>query len=295
MLGVSAEAEELYRRLVGGTAFLLDDPLSSDPRLVGAPRELLDAGLARIVTDGRPRLVAVSPVVAMEAALSRFGERLSGWQNETAETVRELSQLQQTYARTSSAASAHDAVQILTDPHMITELSNELLESAEAEMLAFNKTLDATSERSTNIASSAAATGSTFIIPNGEDVRLLPDLPLKLIIADRRAALVPLDETGLGGALLVRSPVLIGAFVCLFELLWERATPYRSTTDTGPLTPQEQRIVQLLAAGLTDEAIARQTNAAIRTVRRHITSIVDKLQVETRFAAGVQAAQRGWL
>jgi DNA-binding NarL/FixJ family response regulator len=33
----------------------------------------------------------------------------------------------------------------------------------------------------------------------------------------------------------------------------------------------------------------------VRTVRRHISAILEILQVDSRFAAGVAATKRGWL
>ncbi|MEV0073573.1 LuxR C-terminal-related transcriptional regulator [Amycolatopsis sp. NPDC050768] len=54
-------------------------------------------------------------------------------------------------------------------------------------------------------------------------------------------------------------------------------------------------MLSLLAAGLTDEAIARSTGTGERTVRRHVCAILEILRVESRFAAGVAAAKRGWV
>jgi len=50
-----------------------------------------------------------------------------------------------------------------------------------------------------------------------------------------------------------------------------------------------------LASGLTDESIANHTGTAVRTVRRHVSAILEVLQVDSRFAAGVAAVRRGWL
>ena len=49
--------------------------------------------------------------------------------------------------------------------------------------------------------------------------------------------------------------------------------------------------------GHGDEAIARQLNVSVRTVRRHVTVIYERLDVRSRsrFAAGVAAAKAGWL
>lgn len=130
----------------------------------------------------------------------------------------------------------------------------------------------------------------------GAQVRVIGNAPLKLLIADRVQALVPLDKPGVAGVLVVRSPVLIEALVTLFEAIWERSAPYPPEGRANDvLTPFEQHLLALLAAGLKDEDMAAQTHLSVRTIRRHVASILDKLDATTRFAAGTQAAKRGWI
>ncbi|MFE3416773.1 helix-turn-helix domain-containing protein [Streptomyces mirabilis] len=53
--------------------------------------------------------------------------------------------------------------------------------------------------------------------------------------------------------------------------------------------------MSLLAAGLTDAAIARAQGWSERTTQRRIHRLMSQLGVNTRFQAGLTAAQRGWL
>jgi DNA-binding NarL/FixJ family response regulator len=53
--------------------------------------------------------------------------------------------------------------------------------------------------------------------------------------------------------------------------------------------------VSLLAAGLTDAAIARAQGWSERTTQRRIHHLMSQLGVSTRFQAGLTAARRGWL
>jgi DNA-binding NarL/FixJ family response regulator len=48
-------------------------------------------------------------------------------------------------------------------------------------------------------------------------------------------------------------------------------------------------------AGLTDEAIADNLGLHPRTVRRRLRALLARLDAATRFQAGYQAVQRGWL
>jgi len=132
----------------------------------------------------------------------------------------------------------------------------------------------------------------------GEQARLLPQVPMKMKLADQTTAMLPLTPTGTAGALVIKAPVIIGALREYFELLWERATPLRPQRPAAPadrLTPAQQAILDLMAEGLQDDAIARRAGLSTTTVRRHIAAIMKRLGVSSRFAAGAAAQRRGWI
>jgi DNA-binding NarL/FixJ family response regulator len=96
----------------------------------------------------------------------------------------------------------------------------------------------------------------------------------------------------------VRAPVIIAALREYFELLWELATPLRASRSAAPgdrLTPAQQTVLELMAEGLHDDAIAHRAGVSTATVRRHITATIDRLGVRSRFAAGAAAQRRGWI
>jgi DNA-binding NarL/FixJ family response regulator len=132
----------------------------------------------------------------------------------------------------------------------------------------------------------------------GEQARLLPRVPMKMKLADQTTAMLPLTPSGMAGALVVRAPVIIAALREYFEMLWERATPLkpeRPAPPSGRLTPAQQAVLELMAEGLHDDAIARRAGISTTTVRRHITAIMTRLNVTSRFAAGAAAQRRGWI
>ncbi|MEU9214799.1 winged helix-turn-helix transcriptional regulator [Streptomyces sp. NPDC048415] len=150
------------------------------------------------------------------------------------------------------------------------------------------------------------------IVPSikaGEEARVHPDLPLKLVISDDRAAILPfsLGPGGQSVAYLVhRSPVLV-ALESLFEAQWERALPLSDTSlppgdattaaESEDAKPDEETrsLLALLASGLTDTAIARAQGWSERTTQRRVHQLMCQLGASTRFQAGLTATRRGWL
>jgi DNA-binding NarL/FixJ family response regulator len=98
--------------------------------------------------------------------------------------------------------------------------------------------------------------------------------------------------------LVIRAPVILATLRDYFEMLWDRATPLKSQRPGAPasrLTPAQQAVLELMAEGLHDDAIARRARMSTTTVRRHIAAIMGRLEVSSRFAAGAAAQRRGWI
>ncbi|MDN5864600.1 MAG: hypothetical protein L0I62_05225 [Gammaproteobacteria bacterium] len=135
----------------------------------------------------------------------------------------------------------------------------------------------------------------------GESIRVLPQLPFKMVLTDRRIALVPLNLEQSGSPLLlVRSSALLEALYALFEMLWERAVPLRvarsGALETGrpaPVLSEEfGNLVSLMAAGLNDKKIASEMGVSASTLNRRIGELMRTLDARTRFQCGWAAALR---
>ncbi|ACU98263.1 predicted transcriptional regulator [Saccharomonospora viridis DSM 43017] len=137
----------------------------------------------------------------------------------------------------------------------------------------------------------------TRLAERGERVRVLAELPVKLTIGDADLGLlVPdPDRAGLNEALLVHASALLQAFIGVFETLWTLGVPVTDVGGEHDLPEPDRAILTLMAAGVTDDTIARRLDMSRRTVVRRIASLLDRLGATTRFQAGVQAAKRGLL
>ncbi|MFF9067955.1 LuxR C-terminal-related transcriptional regulator [Streptomyces sp. NPDC014891] len=134
----------------------------------------------------------------------------------------------------------------------------------------------------------------------GVEVRIAPDLPMTMVIVDEQYAIVPLRPEAPGeGAILARGPLLVRSFLSLYEHCWHTASPYGDhvAPERGGdgLSEQQQAALQMLAAGMKDEKIARNLGVSLRTVSRMLSELMQELGASSRFEAGVRAVRLGWL
>jgi two-component system nitrate/nitrite response regulator NarL len=89
----------------------------------------------------------------------------------------------------------------------------------------------------------------------------------------------------LAGGLSAFDPAIAGALV-----------PSGPPEQTGPaeaLTPRELEVLQLLAEGLANRAIAQALDISEHTVKFHVNAIMNKLGAQSRTAAVVRATRLG--
>ncbi|MFF2303370.1 helix-turn-helix transcriptional regulator [Streptomyces sp. NPDC058128] len=147
----------------------------------------------------------------------------------------------------------------------------------------------------------AAAVG--LLAEQGQSVTVTDRVPIKMIIADRRTAMLPLDpdrEETEPIALVVHRSGLLTALQSLFDQCYAQATPLRMGLAEvhradALLDKVDVDILALLHVGLTDVTIARQLGLGHRTVQRRIRALMARANAATRFQLGGYAAAAGWL
>jgi len=77
------------------------------------------------------------------------------------------------------------------------------------------------------------------------------------------------------------------------DLARVRALSRTSAAPAASLTARERQVLRLLAAGMTDHAIAAELSLGEKTVTRHVSHILEKLHVSTRAEATAHAHQQG--
>jgi NarL family two-component system response regulator YdfI len=96
-----------------------------------------------------------------------------------------------------------------------------------------------------------------------------------------------------------RGESLFGPDVVQRALAAQSALPSPKRTPSvaaaAELTPRELEVLRAAATGERTKEIAVHLDISPRTVKAHLTSVYNKLGVDSRAAAIAIAAQKGWL
>jgi DNA-binding CsgD family transcriptional regulator/sugar-specific transcriptional regulator TrmB len=282
---------------------------------------LSDLALLAPSGDSPGTLRAVNPSLGLKVLLQREQDELAWRQQRIEQNRAALAALAAEY--TASGGSGSDGTEQLDNVDEIRIRLEALAESCQQESLVFHPVGGLTKEAieaSRPLNERALARGVRFrsiyldsavndrvtrshaqwMAEHNSEIRTSPTLPMRLLIIDTTAAIVANlpDQTG-PAALMFHSRPVVLAMRALFEAYWEHATPFHQhlSPDEDPqgLTPQERKLLQLLATGLTDEAVARALGIGVRTERRIMAELMERLGASSRFEAGVQAARRQWI
>jgi DNA-binding CsgD family transcriptional regulator len=303
---LSRSAEEAYERLLAAGEL----PVTGTPE----EAELLAAGLAYRGGEFDAVLRPVSRRRGTQILLDRQHARLAEDQARLVRTWRRFSALADGLSGVAGADAPDGVTPIATLPDAATRAA-ELYGSARI-MLRATFTAAYTNQPTerrtllppdgspaefraiydTEFASSRwGADIITQSIQAGERVRVRRTVPTKMILVDDRIALLAVRSDG-SQALEVRAPDLLVLLGEWFDLMWrDPATSSPAGTATADLTAMQRTVLRQLAQGRSDKQIAQSCGVTIRTVSRHVATILAELGVETRFAAGAAAARRGWV
>lgn len=133
----------------------------------------------------------------------------------------------------------------------------------------------------------------------GAAVRVLPELPTRLIIVDDAIALLPMKSHGeqrASGALLVHPSGLLDLVAASFDEFWAAGTAFPSDLESpSGLSALDRDLIKLLLLGLTDAAAGSQLGISVRTVQRRVAELMETAGVSTRIQLGAEAVRRDWV
>ena len=133
------------------------------------------------------------------------------------------------------------------------------------------------------------------VTAQGAEVRTLDEFFNRLIVADRRIAIIPSHE-GVNAAMVISDRSMVGYLVDMFERHWERARPFTSSeTSLVRDIAAEQRAmtIRMLLEGRADPAGAKRLGVSPRTYAGYVADLKNEFEVETRFQLGYEMGKRG--
>jgi sugar-specific transcriptional regulator TrmB len=308
VLGISADDERIYRSLLrqpGISAVELGRAVGRLPDSVRLAVDRLESvGLVTRV-DCSDGLQATRPDVAVDVLVARKQAELAAVQTQARSLLEELPR--------DHVSEPQDYLEIIRGREAVAHRFLQLEQTTQVELLVLDRPpyaqevtepnqgeldLLARGVRCRGIYAPEAIEQPASLrvlqqsVAAGEEARVHPNLPLKLAISDRSAALLPLTgEESTESALVIRASMLLEALVALFELLWASAVPL----PDEPHPDHDVELVALLAAGLKDETIARQLGISGRSLSRRTNKLMAELGARTRFQGGIQATRLGLL
>jgi DNA-binding CsgD family transcriptional regulator len=293
-LRVSPEDEQLYHHLLrapGSTAAEL-------ARAAGCSPARARAALGRLVemrlVERRPgRPAAFEPSQPDVAIASRVNDLRAALD----EARLAIPGLLAEYQRGRAAAEPGGLVEVRTGPGAALRCFLEIRALATEELRVMTDDPALTGHPALRRGVRSRGLYAAFLLAETADLagaRLAPHLPLRVVIGDRRLAMLPLMTPG--SVLLVKPSSLLDDLIDLFDDHWARGYPVRDPKPPADgLAAPDLETLRLLATGLKDEAIARQLGVSMRTARRRISGLLARLGAESRFQAGAEAARRGLL
>ncbi|MFF6886048.1 LuxR C-terminal-related transcriptional regulator [Streptomyces sp. NPDC012421] len=324
-LGLGAAVEAVYRGMLadpsGGVAELAARLGRTETQVREGLDQLVDLGLLKPSRDDPGALRAVRPELGLEVLLRRQEQELVRRQQELENSRAAAAQVVSEFAELRPNTEI-DGAERLVGMDAIQSRLEQLAHGLERECLAIlpGGALSAASmEASRPLDRRALARGiemcsvyqdsarndpatlayARWLTEQGGQVRTSPLLPPRLLVFDRRIAVVPVDPANSRtGALCTSAPGIVASLVTLFEQTWAAAVPLGAdrprATDARPSGP-ELELLRLLASGMTDEAASKRLGVSLRTVRRQMAGLMERLHATSRFEAGLKAAREGWL
>jgi DNA-binding CsgD family transcriptional regulator len=324
VLGISAFDERIYRGVLACPGITVQELVmrsgESAGRIQASLSRLRAKGLVSRLWGRSPRWTATNPGTAIRSLVR-------GLQGDLDRLTDTADQLEAAFRTVGQDAEEGGQFEVLAGPEEQARWYVRLQQEAKEEVLTFDRppyVLDYHNPLQTGLLRKGVRYRTIYVpeafdhagaldevgnlVNAGEEARVLPELPFKMALVDRWRAVMPLNmDPPLTRGVLIKGSTMVVALVALFERLWQEALPMYPHLAPGAqdpaggqgeegewaeFGPEDRRLLALLAAGLKDDAIARQLGTSPRSLRRRLRHLLDELNAETRFQAGAQASRR---
>ena len=310
---LAGRAGDIFREIIKAGVLPPDDPrLSHEHPDSLAMALLLDLGLLR-EDEQAGGWVPVDPVSVQSGVVSPMGRQVVELLDESAAWADALGALAQTFRRTPAGDSPIVEIRGLPSINRFLESAvddaeHELLtaqpagarravileQAVDRDLRALERGVDMrTLYQHTARRSKATRDHVDRILDHGAQVRTLDEFFNRLIVIDRRLAVIP------GGApdvaVAIHEPNLVAYLADMFDRSWERGRPYseRSADSESDIAAEVRQLtVRMLTEGHSDPASAKRVGVSTRTYASYVAALKDEYGVETRFQLGYAMGSR---
>jgi hypothetical protein len=129
----------------------------------------------------------------------------------------------------------------------------------------------------------------------GAEVRTLDEFFNRMILVDRRVAVIPYAEE-YGVAVVVREPAVVAYLVDVFERSWERGRPFtnRETSLMKDIAAEQRAMtMRMLIEGHSDPVSAKRLGVSPRTYAGYVADLKTEYDADTRFQLGYTMGRMG--
>lgn len=294
----------------------------SDDRRVLPGGEFADAlellrrlGLAKLSADGS-QWDPADPASVQSRVVSPLGREGARLLNESAEWANAFAPLTQAWRRAPQAVSGGPFAYLPLeeiDPFiaaLVAECEEEML-TAQPQAIRDTKVLPHVVLRDTALLERGAKIRTLYqhaarrnnvtreyvaqVTERGGEVRTVDEFFNRMIVVDRRVAIIPSKDT-LRVALVVRELSVVAYLVDVFERAWERGRPFTSheaSVMKDIAGEQRSMTLRMLIEGHSDPVSAKRLGVSPRTYAGYIADLKEEFEAETRFQLGYTIGRLG--
>ncbi len=309
---LQGRAGEIYREVVRSGLLDSDDPrLAEDHPDHECAALLIDLGLLR--ADFGRGWVAVDPAAVQSGVVAPIGREAVELLAESAAWADAFGSLAQSFRRTPSGDASLEEVRGLPSIHRFLEAA---VDDAEHELLTaqpagarraviLQQSIDRdvralergvamrTLYQHTARRSKATREYVDVMLEHGAQVRTLDEFFNRLIVIDRRVAIIPGGQGDV--AVAIHDSNLVSYLADVFDRSWERAKEYtaRSASSESDIAAEVRQLtVRMLTEGHSDPASAKRLGVSTRTYASYVAALKDEYGVATRFQLGLAMGSR---
>lgn len=306
----------LYEELIASSGLPADDARLTPGGELGEALELLQRLSLVRLTPEETHWEAVDPAAAQSRVVSPLGTEGARLLSESSQWANAFGTLTHAWRRAPQATGAGPFMYLPRaeiDPFIagvVNDAEEEVL-TAQPQSIHSTKVLPHVVLRDTALLERGAKIRTLYqhsarrntvtrkyvgaVTERGGEVRTVDEFFNRMIVVDRRVAIIPSKETH-DIALVVREPGVVAYLVDVFERAWERGRPFTSKEAAvmkDIASEQRSMTLRMLIEGHSDPVSAKRLGVSPRTYAGYISDLKDEFDAETRFQLGYTIGRHG--